>query len=341
MLATETVRVPFNFTLSRQGESRPHWAPPRDPTTDKTLLKRQDLVGLAQEILESAEEGDQTGQENQRSFEMEHTEDKSSKSPQSPTARFTAVNGRDAAPVPANNGVNGNGAARGSEERQRVTPPGQEKLKINTSTNQDWTASTNASERQSYQPPGSYSEEAQHKRKRSLSTDRNSYHSHAMPSASSKQTPVTATTENETPQTAQEYEAEDRYRQHGAANEGSRDGAPEADIWHSRQYSSHVNSDEHLGEVLQRASQNMDSHQQSYGPNSPGDDDRSPQYGRYDDGREMSASSDPKKRKRNFSNRTKTGCMTCRRRKKKCDENRPECEFIFNNYRPILCPNSW
>jgi hypothetical protein len=33
------------------------------------------------------------------------------------------------------------------------------------------------------------------------------------------------------------------------------------------------------------------------------------------------------KRKRNFSNRTKTGCITCRDRKKKCDEARPICEF--------------
>lgn len=32
-----------------------------------------------------------------------------------------------------------------------------------------------------------------------------------------------------------------------------------------------------------------------------------------------------KKRKRQFSNRTKTGCLTCRRRKKKCDEGKPEC----------------
>jgi len=32
------------------------------------------------------------------------------------------------------------------------------------------------------------------------------------------------------------------------------------------------------------------------------------------------------KRKRVFSNRTKTGCITCRRRKKKCDEEKPECE---------------
>jgi hypothetical protein len=36
---------------------------------------------------------------------------------------------------------------------------------------------------------------------------------------------------------------------------------------------------------------------------------------------------DPKKRKRQFANRTKTGCGTCRRRKKKCDEAKPECEI--------------
>lgn len=35
------------------------------------------------------------------------------------------------------------------------------------------------------------------------------------------------------------------------------------------------------------------------------------------------------KRKRNFSNRTKTGCITCRGRKKKCDEGRPLCKFIL------------
>ncbi|KAI5808916.1 hypothetical protein DFH27DRAFT_541792 [Peziza echinospora] len=34
-----------------------------------------------------------------------------------------------------------------------------------------------------------------------------------------------------------------------------------------------------------------------------------------------------KKRKRQFANRTKTGCITCRRRKKKCDEGKPECEL--------------
>ncbi|KAI8930590.1 hypothetical protein NX059_012200 [Plenodomus lindquistii] len=32
-----------------------------------------------------------------------------------------------------------------------------------------------------------------------------------------------------------------------------------------------------------------------------------------------------KKRKRQFANRTKTGCGTCRKRKKKCDESKPAC----------------
>ncbi|KAJ4146893.1 hypothetical protein LMH87_001452 [Akanthomyces muscarius] len=34
---------------------------------------------------------------------------------------------------------------------------------------------------------------------------------------------------------------------------------------------------------------------------------------------------DPRKRKRLFSRRTKTGCLTCRARKKKCDEAKPIC----------------
>ena len=34
------------------------------------------------------------------------------------------------------------------------------------------------------------------------------------------------------------------------------------------------------------------------------------------------------KRKRNFSNRTKTGCMTCRKRKKKCEEGHANCDLF-------------
>ena len=45
---------------------------------------------------------------------------------------------------------------------------------------------------------------------------------------------------------------------------------------------------------------------------------------------------DTKKRKRQFANRTKTGCGTCRRRKKKCDEGKPECVFMKS---PSHSPN--
>ena len=42
------------------------------------------------------------------------------------------------------------------------------------------------------------------------------------------------------------------------------------------------------------------------------------------------------KRKRVFSNRTKTGCMTCRRRKKKCDEQHPACKSTPNRSSSFL-----
>lgn len=275
--------------------------------------------------------------------------------PDSPTSRFTAVNGKE---LPSPGGPAGPPIAmgsisaprRGSDERPngqpRISPPGQEKLTITTSTSQreDWVQPSSA-ERHMYQPPSGYSEaEGSHKRKRSGSMDQNlssanSYHSHAIPS-SLKQTPTTATTEADMTRDESlrgplqsdhrnSYGPDSQYR-HFIANEEARDAGHSHDHWHSRQYSgqSQMTSDEQIGEVLQRASQNIDAqHHGEY--SSQGDDERSAHpYGDYGhDRRAMSESSDPKKRKRNFSNRTKTGCMTCRRRKKKCDENRPECEF--------------
>lgn len=49
-----------------------------------------------------------------------------------------------------------------------------------------------------------------------------------------------------------------------------------------------------------------------------------------DDGRNQNEGTQTgPKRKRNFSNRTKTGCLTCRERKKKCDEGRPICKSLL------------
>ena len=58
-----------------------------------------------------------------------------------------------------------------------------------------------------------------------------------------------------------------------------------------------------------------------------GEDVSRQQYGEYDRSSSgVQVDRDGKRRKRVFSNRTKTGCMTCRKRKKKCDELHPECK---------------
>ncbi len=285
--------------------------------------------------------------------------------PESPTSRFTAVNGKDLGggtgptsnPTGTGPGPGNELSRRNSDERSngqpRITPPGQEKLTITTTTTSrdDWNPPANG-DRQPYQGPNSYGDaDASHKRKRSgsieqTSSSANSYHNHALP-PSTKQTPTTATTESDGPRDEslqgpspsdqrEVYSAETPYRSFLGSPEDHRDIASGHDSWHGRQYSnqSQLTSDEHLREVLQSASQ-MDS-QHDYA--SPGDDEKfSSPYGGYgNDRREMSAQSDPKKRKRNFSNRTKTGCMTCRRRKKKCDENKPECKFKIFKAFPLL-----
>ncbi|KAL8694559.1 MAG: hypothetical protein Q9218_000815 [Villophora microphyllina] len=88
-----------------------------------------------------------------------------------------------------------------------------------------------------------------------------------------------------------------------------------------------------MAEALQRENNSYDSmpiHENQFG--SPEDDDdhhHAQQYGEYGPQRtpQTQAQRDLERtrRKRVFSNRTKTGCMTCRRRKKKCDEQHPEC----------------
>ena len=89
-------------------------------------------------------------------------------------------------------------------------------------------------------------------------------------------------------------------------------------------------SDDQIGEALRRATSQTDHGE--YPNTSPEADDRSISYygGQYSSEQRQNAmlQHDPKKRKRNFSNRTKTGCMTCRKRKKKCDETKPECTPI-------------
>lgn len=84
-------------------------------------------------------------------------------------------------------------------------------------------------------------------------------------------------------------------------------------------------TDEQIGDALRRATDHTDQGSCSEA------DDRSVSYyeGQYSSSQnpDPMLQHDPKKRKRNFSNRTKTGCLTCRKRKKKCDETKPECKI--------------
>lgn len=78
------------------------------------------------------------------------------------------------------------------------------------------------------------------------------------------------------------------------------------------------------GDPLSRHIDNMDS-RGDYSAMSPDGEENSMGYYASSQHGNGLVHSDPKKRKRNFSNRTKTGCLTCRKRKKKCDEARPTC----------------
>jgi Fungal Zn(2)-Cys(6) binuclear cluster domain len=87
----------------------------------------------------------------------------------------------------------------------------------------------------------------------------------------------------------------------------------------------HDASDTHLAEALQRATHD-NSHPNSGWGSRDGEQDDEDRRGSYSQ-EHTPQGTGGLKRKRNFSNRTKTGCMTCRRRKKKCDEQHPKCRL--------------
>jgi len=75
-------------------------------------------------------------------------------------------------------------------------------------------------------------------------------------------------------------------------------------------------SDAQLAEALQRETHSQDDQSRNWEVHSSNGDSGPNQYDQ--DSPNTITVAGPK-RKRNFSNRTKTGCLTCRRRKKKCD----------------------
>ncbi|PWY64715.1 acetyltransferase [Aspergillus heteromorphus CBS 117.55] len=89
-------------------------------------------------------------------------------------------------------------------------------------------------------------------------------------------------------------------------------------------------SDVQLAEALQREANAHDTSQKTWNSSSrptegAAQNEHPPSLSTVSQERPQSAMQVAPKRKRVFSNRTKTGCMTCRRRKKKCDEQHPAC----------------
>lgn len=263
-------------------------------------------------------------------------------------ATFTALNGGASPQATETNGGSAEGKRAGSAER--VNGPAQpsseqqaqQQPPSDAPTSQrereGWAAGGPGHDRPSY-PSAHYPDiENSHKRKRSESAEspRRETPTHAERPQNEARAERSQHSE---PRDRDPYERHDRerdYRSHGdESRERERERQREREPWYSPRerrdereaYSQpasaapdSAHTDEQVGDALRRATEEYQS--------SPEGDDRSMGYGSYtpEQRRDGVIQSDAKKRKRNFSNRTKTGCLTCRKRKKKCDECKPECK---------------
>lgn len=207
------------------------------------------------------------------------------------------------------------------------------------------TWSTPASDRQShYQPSSSYAEiDNPHKRKRS---DSDEMRRDQPPTAQQERSPREAAAQPTHSESRIPYESRGRdyrriaedhrqqpdawYASHNRDSQSGYERQQSQPAQSSRTPPAHIHSDDPGSEPSRReySQSRIDA---DYPGSSPEVDDRSvsvhttsPHSERKDTGVIML---DGKKRKRNFSNRTKTGCLTCRKRKKKCDEQKPECKL--------------
>ena len=97
-------------------------------------------------------------------------------------------------------------------------------------------------------------------------------------------------------------------------------------------------SEQRLAAAALRRESETSSARKELPPVLPNSEDQTRQlYSDYDQSRSaVQVDREGKRRKRIFSNRTKTGCMTCRKRKKKCDEQHPECECYSFYFFPLM-----
>lgn len=247
-------------------------------------------------------------------------------------SRFTAVNGRE--PVTSGNG-NGNGNGNGSTPSSIPNgerAPAQEKTNLDPSQRDDRDDPANDQEKWSQRssPSGSHNK---NKRKRSESRERDSVNTPRSPgNRLAESNPPNPN--GSIPGSALEMERGNHSATPSHRSEGNDAGQTSANSPWSEYDSQLITqaqraqqmdaSDAHLADALQReAGQERSMTNRStpgaQQPSSPG----------YAPDRHGAMQVAPK-RKRVFSNRTKTGCMTCRRRKKKCDEQHPACKSTPN-----------
>ncbi|KAI0842671.1 trimeric LpxA-like protein [Hypoxylon sp. FL0890] len=244
-------------------------------------------------------------------------------------ATFTALNGGE--PKGAERPSSSPTSIRAASEEQSLRQLATQEPKVGeTSANQREHWSGPSPDRSSYQPSIYPDTEGTHKRKRSLSDEPR----REGPVAREREQPSRVESRDVYSTTPRERE----YRQYGEESREhheswyGRQGHPDDRNTYDRQSSVGMvpsPTDEQVGDTLRRANTHMES-QHDYSATSPDGDDSSVLYGSTSytpEHRKGDAviQSDPKKRKRNFSNRTKTGCLTCRKRKKKCDETKPQC----------------
>jgi hypothetical protein len=251
---------------------------------------------------------------------------------------FTALNGEQ--PKPAEDQSTSPSAKRAvSEERQAVPASMSEPRsagEVASSSRENWSAGSGGDRPSLYQPSANAETESAHKRKRSYSPNpRPESQQHGAREERERSAPQTYSESHDpygssTRDRDRERDREREYRSYGD------EGRERSESWYGQHHreergayeqqnsagSVPSQTEEQIGDALRRASDA----EQNASPTSPDVDDY---YGPYTPEQRRDGTmvqSDPKKRKRNFSNRTKTGCLTCRKRKKKCDETKPECE---------------
>ncbi|KAI1371996.1 hypothetical protein F4677DRAFT_276635 [Hypoxylon crocopeplum] len=240
--------------------------------------------------------------------------------------------GRNMATFTALNGGEPKVTERHSSSPTSIRAPSEEQSARQITTHDPKVGETSTSQREhwsrpspdrSYQPTGYADVEGTHKRKRSFSDD--PHREGQMARDREQQSQAESRDPYSNPQRERDY------RHYGEESRGHIESWYERNTYEQQGSASMVTSptDEQVGETLRRANTHMES-QRDYSATSPDGDDSSMIYGSASYTPEQRKGdamiqSDPKKRKRNFSNRTKTGCLTCRKRKKKCDETKPQC----------------